>query len=225
MFDEEGLSLGITTYTLNSESNTIESRDAEDVDVLSAVYRYDDGGDLNSISFLSFDEILGPVGSEIQSIDLERQAGELQAIDVDYLIGNESDFRIALSYDASGRILSEQISYQGVTEPVVTTYNYDANGMLMSLVGGDIELPGVTVTRTLSRDSQGRVSVVDITYMPQNSLITDEREIYTYDTNGNISEIGFQDSNGAITEREVFSYAATTEPVFDLTNYILYYAQ
>ena len=218
-----GMLVGGVIYSLNASENLIEARNLEDESLVDSVYRYDDNGNLTSISFLSFDDFLAPIGDEIYTISIEQENGALQVIDVDYLVGAELDYQIVYTYDGEGRPLSSVLRFVDTNDIEEQQYNYE-NGVLVSITGTDSEVEGGTVTETISRDEQGRVSIVNISYDPIDAFST-QRTFYSYDQNGNVSEMSLQDADGRVIFREVYTYQATEEPVFNLINYDIYFQQ
>ena len=230
-YGSDGVLLGGATYTLKASENLIEMRDLEDESIVDSVYRYDDIGNLTSISFLSYDDFLAPIGDEIGTVNFEQENGALQVIDVDYFVGAELDYQIVYTYDDEGRPLSSVRRFVGTDESEVQQFNYE-NGVLVSITGTDVELEGVTVTETIIRDEQGRVSRVETRYEPMNGVstpnvvyIAPSDVVYSYDQNGNVSEMSILESDGAVGFREVYTYQAIQEPLFNLINFDIYFQQ
>ena len=218
-----GMLLGGAIYSLNASENLIEARDLEDESIVDSVYRYDNNGNLTSISFLSVADFLAPIGDEIGTVNIEQENGALQVIDVDYFAGSELDYQIVYTYDDDGRPLSSVRRFVDTDESEEQQYNYE-NGVLVSITGTDSDVEGGIVTETITRDEQGRVSIVNISYEPVDAFST-QRVVYSYDQNGNVSEMSLLDSDGAVGFREVYTYQATEEPVFNLINYDIYFHQ
>jgi len=218
-----GMLVGGVIYSLNASENLIEARDLEDESIVDSVYRYDDNGNLTSISFLSFDDFLAPIGDEIHTVSIEQENGALQVIDVDYLVGAELDYQIVYTYDGEGRPLSSALRFVDTNDIEEQQYNYE-NGVLVSKTGTDSEVEGGTVIENITRDEQGRVSIVNISHDPIDAFST-QRTFYSYDQNGNVSEMSLQDADGRVIFREVYSYQATDEQVFNLINYNIYFQQ
>ena len=223
-FDFDGSSLGGYSYSLNSAESRIERRDLDNDTEVDGYFRYNDQGDLTSISFLSTFEALAPLGDEIHRVDVERSNGRLDAIDVEYMIGNEEDTRTVYMYGDDGRISDITKNYLDSIGTEQQTLTYE-NGVLVSIVGNDIELPGVTITETVERDAQGRVSVIRPAFNPAQPGFEVENIVFLYDANGNISEEQLQDGQGNVVFREVYTYEATSESVFNLQNYNVYFVR
>lgn len=143
-------------------------------------------------------------------------------IDVDYFVGREKDYEIVITYDGEGRPSRSVRRFVGTDDLEEQQYNYE-NGVLVSITGTDIELDGVTVTETITRDEQERVSIVETRYESMGAFSSTQRVVYSYDQNGNISEMSVQDGDGGVIFREVYTYQAIQEPVFNLINFDIYF--
>ena len=224
IFGSDGSSLGGFSYTLNSDESRIEGRSLEDETVIQSLYRYDENGDISSVRFLSALDALATLGEDIQRVDVGRVNGVLQTISVNNLVGNEEDTVTTFSYNSAGRITRTNTEYLEANVTEAQQYTYDG-GVLVSVFGNDIEIPGLTITSTITRDAQGRVSMVSPSYDPPELAVGIPTEVYLYDLNDNVSEIQFQADDGSISLREVYSYEATSEAVFNLSNYNIYFFQ
>lgn len=222
-FGADGRSFGGTTYTLNTDENIIEARSLENESIVETIFRYNASGDIASVSALSTSELLAPVGDEILRSDIEYIDGALHEINVENLVGVEEDYQSIFSYNTDGTISSVNTIRLDTNRTEQSTFNYE-EGLLTTITGNETELPSLTFISTISRDNEGRVGTVQTVYESStNTSIGPMNIVYLYDENGNISERQYLSEDGNLNIRDVFTYLPTTENVFNLNNYDIYF--
>lgn len=224
-FGADGSSSDGISFTLNTDENTIEGRGLSDQSALELLYRYNDDGDLTSLTTFSADALLPATDEVISQLELIRVNGALQEGNLVFSFGNEEDERSVYVYDSAGRLSGITITLLESNAVEETTFNY-VNDLLSSITSNDAEIPGAISTQTISRDSEGRIaSVRRVTdTMSDNIIVSAETMNYLYDENGNISEMQRVGDDGNLISRDVFTYLATDESVFNLINLQLYYS-
>jgi len=136
----------------------------------------------------------------------------------------KEDTRTSIFYDDEGRIIEINRLLLESNNTGTSTYNYE-NGLLSSITGNDAEFPTDIFIRTITRDSQNRITAITTVNGEESLTISPSTYVYLYDDNGNVSERQFQDEAGNIIIREVFTYEATEEAVANLVNVGLYFIQ
>jgi len=219
-YASDGSLIGSNNYNVDYGTLEIASIDTLQVsNPLEATYRFDAGGDLQSIQYYVTDSPESINGSESISISFSRENGVLSEIFWDYKIGNESDLRIQYGYDDNG-LLSNVVTTNIDTQISATAeYYYNDDGQLTAIVEEDLERPEVPINREFTwRDGALQKEIFSA------GLVTLDIT-YTYDDSGNVSSISTADSSGNIQTREEFTYSIAAQPVFNLILEGLYYSR
>jgi len=229
-FDADGRLLNVVAYELDPEENIIEARItlgeslvddfAQEVEIFS--FRYNDDGDITSVSILSNSDTLAPIGDEISRTENTYVDGALQETNRRFFAGNEEDNLTTIVYDAEGRVIETNTTFLESEASEITIFNYE-NGLVSSITGTDVEIPGATFTSAVTRDSQNRISTVRTVYEDAPFTIGPSVYMYLYDDDGNVSERQLLDDAGNINIRDVFTYEATEETVANIINVGLYF--
>ena len=122
----------------------------------------------------------------------------------------ESDRRIAYTYDAQGKMIKEEFYGTGDTVLDWTEYEYDADGRLLKKYGYDIEHDGAAYWTDYSYGDGGRTETGYINPVSGDASVSGKR---SYDINGNMTERVSYDADGNILWGRQYEYDAFGNPV------------
>lgn len=189
-------------------------------------YEYDEEGNLRKKTETFKDGAEAPAAAEDPS-DMESEPMEevYQYVDEYDAEGNwvrnaeygkngslieESDRRIAYTYDAQGKMIKEE--FYGTGDAVLdwTEYEYDADGRLLKKCGYDIEHDGAAYWTDYSYDDGGRTETGYINPASGDASVSGK---CNYDINGNMTEHVSYDTDGNILWGRQYEYDTFGNPV------------